>query len=217
MTQPSHNPSDFGMDFDCVARSDWIGMGFIARDCQQVIERFVHEEVFQHLDQELEFLAPQVSPYHTLPTVQTPRRYTVGVNSPPSLFNSLYCDLGILQLIPLQTPPGSCTLVIAMFNSPFFYPSSIPNLPHRSFYPTDTSNYPSIRNAALQLNNLCISDLLPQCGAWQSAGSRNSIGVFLWGTSSQMDQRVGRAVNGELGLAGINDTVLDKFNETGTQ
>lgn len=217
MTQPSQNSSDFGVDFDCVASRDWTGMGYVAKDCQQVIERFIHEEVFKYLDQELEFIAPQVSPYHTLPIAQTPRRYTVGTKNPPSPLNSLYCDLSILQLISLPTPPGSCTLVIAMLNSPVFSAGNIPDLPLRSFYSTDTSNYPSLRNAALQLEDLCIGDLLPQHGAWQSVGSRNSIGIFLWGTFSKMDRLVGMAVNGESGLAGINETVSGTFDGTGAQ
>ena len=69
---------DLSSSFDCVSLRDWIGTNYIASDCQQAIRRFIHEEVFVHMDHELEFLAPGASPLHTLPTVATPRRYTVG-------------------------------------------------------------------------------------------------------------------------------------------
>ena len=62
----------------CVTSRDWIDNGYVKSDCTQAIERFIREENFVHGDQEFEFLAPGVSPIHSLPTLRTPRRYTVG-------------------------------------------------------------------------------------------------------------------------------------------
>ena len=76
--QPAQNVSDLLSASVCVPSRDWIDTGYVASDCQEAIRRFIHEEVFVQMDQELEFLAPGVDPFHTLPTVLTPRRYTVG-------------------------------------------------------------------------------------------------------------------------------------------
>lgn len=68
---------------------------------------------------------------------------------------------------------------------------------------------------ALQLEDRCIDDDMIQYGGWQSVGSRNSIGVFLWSTLSVMNWRVGRAVNVVLDLKGLNETVVgEEFGGT---
>ncbi len=103
-----------------------------------------------------------------------------------------------------------------MFSSAFFPPGSIPYLPDRNYYPTDTSNYPDIRNAALSLETECIDDDRPgfQCGGWRSVGARQSIGVFLWSTLSSANRRVGAAANRGLDMPGMNETVLELLNVT---
>ena len=83
-----HNISDVGIEFDCVPTGDWISTGYVASDCRQTIRRFIHEEVF-HMDEELEFLAPGSAPIHTLPTIETPRRYSVGLSTLPMHLISL--------------------------------------------------------------------------------------------------------------------------------
>lgn len=57
---------------------DWVGNVYVASDCEQALWRLVRDEVLVHGDKEFEFLAPNTAPFHTLPTMQTPRRYTVG-------------------------------------------------------------------------------------------------------------------------------------------
>ena len=101
-----------------------------------------------------------------------------------------------------------------MFNSPLFPPASIPNLPAKNYYPTDTSNYPSIRNAVLSIEDHCIDDEHPyfQFAGWRSVGTRGSIGVFIWTTQSVMDRRVGPAANIMLDLATGNETAMRYSN-----
>ena len=45
-------------------------------------------------------------------------------------------------------------------------------------------------------------------------GTRDSIGVFLWSTLSMMNTRVGRAANGILDIAGVNETLSAALNMT---
>ena len=95
-----HQPSssflnlDSSSLFDCVSLRNWIGNNYVASDCHQAIRRFVREEVSVHMDHELEFLAPGSSPLHALPTVETPRRYTVG-----SSFSHFLCNTSAMLFI----------------------------------------------------------------------------------------------------------------------
>lgn len=211
---PVQNITNLGVDGDCVAGRDWVGSnGYVASDCHQAIQRFLREELYRRGDEEVEFLAPRTAPLHTLPTVRTPRRYTVCTHI---LSSHIISTIATALLLPANTiRPASCTLVIAMLGSRAFPAGSIPNMPPRSLYPADTSNLPSIRNMALQLEDRCIDDDMIQYGGWQSVGSRNSIGVFLWSTLSVMNWRVGRAVNVVLDLKGLNETVVgEEFGGT---
>jgi len=79
ITQLAQSSSDPAPQRTCVRQRDWAGNGgYVASDCQQAIRRLIHEEVFQHGDQEFEFIAPNAAPIHTLPIMRTPRRYGVG-------------------------------------------------------------------------------------------------------------------------------------------
>ena len=89
------------------------------------------------------------------------------------------------------------------------FPGALPGLAARSFYPADTSNFPSIRNAIIEVEADCIDNDRLQYGGWQLVGSRKSIGVFLWSTRSLIDLRVGRAAHTVLPpLRGLNETVV---------
>ena len=103
-----------------------------------------------------------------------------------------------------------------MIDSPFFPPGVIPYLPNRNYYPTDTSNFPDIRDAAENLESECIEDSLRyQYAGWRNVGRRDSIGIFLWNSLSDMDRRVGRAVNERRNLVGgMNGTLSAVFNIT---
>lgn len=57
---------------------DWVGNGYVTADCEEAVRRLTHDEVFQHGNQEFEFLAPSAVPIHTLAISRTPRRYMVG-------------------------------------------------------------------------------------------------------------------------------------------
>lgn len=72
---------------------------------------------------------------------------------------------------------------------------------------------------AVALLDACIDDYAPQCGGWQRVSGRHSLGVFIWGTLSVMDQMVGRAVNEPRRRAGpglevVHGTMLG-LNTTG--
>lgn len=76
-----------------------------------------------------------------------------------------------------------------MIDSPFFPPSTLPGLPWGPFYPSDISNFVELSKAA--------HDVVARCPAgYVLAGDRQSIGVFVWGTFSMINRRVGPSVNG---------------------
>ena len=99
-----------------------------------------------------------------------------------------------------------------MLSSSVFPLGSIPELPPGLYYPADVSNYREIAVAAQNIVNGCVKDALEppqQCGGWINVGGRDSIGIFIWGTFSMMNRRVGPSVNavgGEEGTMG-NGTV----------
>ena len=75
----AQNQSNVSLDGDCIDWREWISNGYVASDCHQAMRLFVLDEVLTHMDKEFEFLAPGATALHTLPTMQTPRRYTVGM------------------------------------------------------------------------------------------------------------------------------------------
>ena len=98
-----------------------------------------------------------------------------------------------------------------MLSSSVFAPGRIPELPPDLYYPADVSNYREIAVAAQNIVNGCVKDARSpqQCGGWINVGGRDSIGIFIWGTFSMMNRRVGPSVNvggGEEGMVG-NGTV----------
>ncbi|KAL2051203.1 hypothetical protein ABVK25_008450 [Lepraria finkii] len=165
-TQNSSNPLVAPV---CVHNNDWLGTRYSHHDCQQAVQQFISDEVDAHDEREFEFLAPHAEPIHTLPTMLTPRRYT----------------------------GGACSLVIAMLSSSVFARGRIPELPPDLYYPADVSNYREIAVAAQNIVNGCVKDARSpqQCGGWINVGGRDSIGIFIWGTFSMMNRRVGLSVN----------------------
>ena len=90
-----------------------------------------------------------------------------------------------------------------MINSPFFPEGILPHLPISRYYPADVSDFSELASAA--------QDIIIECyGGYMLVGGRHSIGVFVWGTSSIIDQRVGPSVNG----IGVNGTVEVSRNGT---
>ena len=90
-----------------------------------------------------------------------------------------------------------------MIKSPFFPPGTLPGLPMGRYYPTDVSNFVELASAA--------EDIITECFAgYMLVGERQSIGVFIWGSSSVRNRRVGPSVNG----IGVNGTVEVSGNGT---
>lgn len=93
-----------------------------------------------------------------------------------------------------------------MFSS--FPQGTIPELPRGPYHPADISNYKDITRAAYNIVDNCVKDdrgPTAQCGGWIKVGGRESIGIFVWGTFSMMNRRVGPSVNiggGEMGAGG---------------
>ena len=65
----------------CVGADDWLGTRYGPQDCERAVETLILKEVRVHGSQEYEFLGPEAQPFHALPIMQTPRRYTVGPNA----------------------------------------------------------------------------------------------------------------------------------------
>lgn len=64
------------------------------------------------------------------------------------------------------------------------------------YYPADVGDFSELASAA--------QDIIVECfGGYMLVGGRHSIGVFVWGTSSMMNEKVGPSVNG----VGVNGTV----------
>lgn len=90
-----------------------------------------------------------------------------------------------------------------MIESPFFAPGTLPDLPPGRYYRTEVSSFKELASAA--------EDVISDCFAgYVLAGERQSIGIFIWGSASVMDRRVGPSVNG----IGVNGTVEVTGNGT---
>lgn len=103
-----------------------------------------------------------------------------------------------------------------MINSPFFSEGAIPHLLPLRYYPTDIISFPEIARAAQTTVDRCVRDAKKppqQCAGYTLVGGRESIGVFVWGTSSTINSEVGRSVN-EVGVSGLNVTVELGVNST---
>ena len=63
---------------DCSASPDWIGLKLVKEDCTGTVNKFYNIEVLQHRRVPYEFLGVDAEPEFKLPSMKTPRRYTVG-------------------------------------------------------------------------------------------------------------------------------------------
>ena len=110
--QPSRpkNSSELGYAASCVSSRDWIDNHYVASDCQQAIRLFQSEEVLVHMDQEFEFLAPGVTPIHTLPTMATPRRYTVGASEDMMAYISAHRKISLTSFIASKLLDCDCNV-----------------------------------------------------------------------------------------------------------
>lgn len=67
----------------CTDNSSWIGTGFSSIDCISAVQRLYNAEVRTFSDIDFEFLSEK-APARSLPSMRTPRKYTVREFSPTS-------------------------------------------------------------------------------------------------------------------------------------
>ena len=102
-----------------------------------------------------------------------------------------------------------------MINSPFFPPDTLPDLPIGPYYPSDISNFVELTRAAQKVVTNCAAGYVLD-------GGRQSIGVFVWGAFSYMNDKVGPGigVNGTVEVSGNGTEVGEEFSmgpgESGT-
>ena len=144
----------------CTNGFDWAGAMYDPNDCLRAVERLEDTDLKFFKSIELEFLAPGATRTSSLPTIRTPRKYTVD----------------------------SCTLVIAMLST--LPPLSLPGQTRRRqpYAPSDTSRFSYIRSISSWVDRTCIekSEKL----GWCATGENYDIGVFLWSTASIMDKKI---------------------------
>lgn len=61
----------------CTDSSKWIGTGSSSMDCIGAVQKLYNAEVKPFSDIDFEFLSPK-APARSLPSMRTPRKYTVG-------------------------------------------------------------------------------------------------------------------------------------------
>ena len=65
-------------DSACTNDVDWFGDNYNAEDCVAALQRLFNMAAAEYGSTQFEFLAPGATNKTTLPTVQTPQRYTSG-------------------------------------------------------------------------------------------------------------------------------------------
>ena len=65
-------------DYACTDDLDWFGENYNKEDCMAAVQRLWNTAVNQYQGTQLEFLAPGATNKTTLPTIQTPQRYSSG-------------------------------------------------------------------------------------------------------------------------------------------
>ena len=144
----------------CTNDYDWTGAMYDPNDCLSAVQRLENTDLKFFKTIELEFLAPGATRTSSLPTIRTPRKYTVG----------------------------SCTLVIAMLST--LPPWSLPGQRRRRqpYAPSDTSRFSYIRSISSWVDRTCLEEG-KQLG-WCATGENYDIGVFIWSTASTMNKEV---------------------------
>ena len=144
----------------CTKDYDWTGAMYDPNDCWSAVERLEKTDLKFFKSIELEFLAPGATRRTSLPTIRTPRKYTVD----------------------------SCTLVIAMLST--LPPWSLPGQKRRRqpYAPSDTSRFSYLRSISSWVDGTCLEDSLML--GWCATGENYDIGVFLWSTASAMNKGI---------------------------
>ena len=142
----------------CTNDYDWTGARYDPNDCLSAVERLEKTDLKFFKSIELEFLAPGATRRSSLPTIRTPRKYTVG----------------------------SCTLVIAMLST--LPPWSLPGERKRRqpYAPSDKSRFSYLRSVSSWVDGTCLEG--EHMLGWCATGENFDIGVFLWSTASLMNK-----------------------------
>lgn len=92
------------------------------------------------------------------------------------------------QYTPVKYPYKSCTLAIVMPHD--LNPRDL-GLPAKTKFPaTDIATYFDLKLAAEAVLTECLrSEAIPQ-GGWWSIGRKGSVGLYIWATGSEMDDKV---------------------------
>ena len=210
----------------CTDNSTWIGTGSTTVDCIGAVQRLYDAEVKPFSDTDFEFLSEK-APARSLPSMRTPRKYTVGKCQCSSQNRCLYT----FRNSSAKEFEGSCTLAIVMLN--FFSNGELPGGVEGPFASRDVTSFYEIWQAAQQIEATCLmqksrpgwaaeglppfsrSDPDHATGAGvvctqadiHPSGGRESVGVFLWATDSLENRRVPQGeptltTNAPIGLSG---------------
>lgn len=144
----------------CTKDYDWTGAMYDPNDCLSAVERLEKTDLKFFKSIELEFLAPGATRRSSLPTIRTPRKYTVD----------------------------TCTLVIAMLST--LPPWSLPGQRRRRqpHAPSDTSRFSYLRSISSWVDGTCLE--ASQMLGWCATGENYDIGVFIWSTASAMNKEI---------------------------
>ncbi|KAG7007613.1 hypothetical protein G7Y79_00009g027220 [Physcia stellaris] len=128
-------------------------------------------ELLKHGMNKFEFLGRGARPEYELPTMQTPRRYTVALKTDPA--------------------QGQCTLIIAMLD--IFPVGQLPNAPKGPTYGTDIASFRDIELLASNINLHCV--VFRHSAGYRVAGEWDSLGVLLLSTESYENRVIPPGVN----------------------
>ena len=164
----------------CTRDYDWTGAMYDPNDCLSAVERLEKTDLKFFKSTELEFLAPGATRRSSLPTIRTPRKYTVG----------------------------SCTLVIAMLSTLPAW--SLPGQRQRRqpYAPSDTSKFSYLRSVSSWVDETCLEGALML--GWCATGENYDIGVFIWGTASTMNKEIITSSNSHhTNVSGGSNTTIE--------
>lgn len=155
--QRSNSTQLKGSGQECTSSPEWLGPKLVVDDCAGTVNKFYNIEVLRHGRQQYEFLGVNAEPEFKLPTMQTPRRYTVGKS--PKTDHRSKCNNNKRSL-------GACTLVVVMMN--VFKDGDLPDPPKGPFYDTEVTTYHDLHMAAVQVELHCV--VLRRSGGYEALG-----------------------------------------------
>lgn len=150
-------------------------------DCAHALNLFHNKEVTVHGNQDFEYLAPEASPAYLRATQSTPRRYEYSK-----------CKLHTVSRSQCEVQETAETCVVAIIMVAEFWPENFPpgagpDRPGHNWQPTDVSNFRDMWFGGTRL----LADCWRKKGSpgWIEVGAHRDIGLFMWATNSEVDQR----------------------------